>query len=106
MIAAIVIASVIAYFVVGWGLARRMLPRFIETVRAKHLKDWPSSNPDKYILSDAKEFATLMIFFWPAMLPGRAFSGSIQTLVEQSDPARLRKRIAELEKELGMGADR
>jgi len=98
-----VLVYLAAYFSIGWYLARRDLPRAWAAARKEYTKE-------KYVLARVKEDTTATLFFWPVVLPVRAFGGAVEKTAVEHDPRekdrRIReqeKRIAELERELGIG---
>lgn len=99
----IVLAGIAAYFVTGVVIARVQLPQ-----------SWAASRREWTYDDSAREgvmirFA-LTVLFWPAVVPFFMFTRWIRGAVDDGDPKRLqeenddlRHRIAELERELGVG---
>lgn len=107
----IFLACLAAYFGVGWRLAKWDMPRaWAGAIREN------SSSYDGEVYEDMARqsvaFQTMgTIILWPVMIPfWRLLVPAIKGAVEQGDPRALQReikardeRIAELEKELGLG---
>ena len=95
--------SVAAYVAAGWRLAVVQIPRMSEEAR----RDW--SIP-KSARSALRWRVAGWVLAWPIALAVSAFTGALDGAIAARDPQviaerelRLKARIAELERELGMG---
>ena len=85
------------YLVAGWRIAVRNLPR----AWAKTRGEWGTLGED-YIRGSVKTQTACMFLFWPVYLTVTATSDRLGRVVDAGDPVRLKARIAELERELGI----
>ncbi len=99
----IFLATVVAYFACGVYWAKRDLPRAVERAR----EDWHYENS---IRESVRIQTACMILFWPAVFMVRAFSSAVDAAASRVDPEKLKqeiaerdKKIAEMERELGIG---
>lgn len=108
MIAYLILASPVAYCVVGWYLARQELPRAWELAWLEH--EGSKHYWEKWRLDFVKGRLAVTFLFWPVVTPGRILSRRINDSLKESDPAEIKKKMVEqqryierLERELGMG---
>jgi hypothetical protein len=104
IIAACVVAYLVAYFWVGWALARRDLPNAWQRARKEY------AGLEYSTRSSVMEQTVAMALFWPLAIPIRRAHGFVTNAVEQGDPKVQAAKIAEqqayirqLERELGIG---
>lgn len=106
----ITLASIAAYFAVGWSLAKWDMPRVWTAARGEWSHD--SSARESVVMC-----SLLTLAFWPVRLPLVLLWRSISHAVDRNDPsvveADLRqqvddrdRRITQLERELGIGGRR
>lgn len=111
--AAITIAAVAAYLLLGWHLAVRDLPRLWQAARAAH------GDPDdrvtgglsqKHALAEVKACTVLMVLFWPARIPAVSLNSRLASMATDHDPREAERKVAEqadyirrLERELDIG---
>lgn len=93
----ITLSGATVYLAAGWRIAMRHLPRAWASARA----EWGICGED-YIRGSVKEQTAAMFLFWPVYLSVRAASARLGRVVDAGDPERLKARIAELERELGI----
>jgi hypothetical protein len=91
----IVLSCAALYLAAGWHIALRCLPRSWVNARAT----W--SDKDMIRVS-VKQQTAFMFLAWPAYLTIRVLSAQLGRVVDAGDPQKLKKRIAELERELGI----
>jgi hypothetical protein len=106
---AIVLASVSGYLWVGW---RFVGPRYIVRALEKHIREWPSLCRPQDLARERRNVQTeawLVMFIWPAAVliwlitrtfPMRAPLTSLEASRKAEAQA---ARIAELERQLGIG---
>lgn len=99
----IVAVAVGAYFAAGWRIAVNRLPKAWAIAR----REWSSEDT---IRGSVKEQTVCMTLSWPIYLTWCAVSDRLGEVTEHADPvslaAKIRERdarIAELERELGVG---
>lgn len=104
IIAAIAVASIAAYLFTGYRIAIRQLPQAWAIAR----QVW--SGDGTYTRGSVRQQTGCMIFFWPLILLGRRVRLRMDVLIDTGDPVALArkvaerdKRIAQLERELGIG---
>jgi hypothetical protein len=91
------------YHTLGWHLARRDLPNAWRRART----DWHSG---EVIKESVRAQTMCMILLWPVLAPARSLWGRFAQTVDATDPrererklAEREKRIAQLERQLGIG---
>jgi hypothetical protein len=92
----ITLSVIAAYLAAGWRIAMRSLPRAWSNAR----DEWGSC--EDFIRTSVKGQTICMFLFWPVYLSVRAVSDRLGGVIDAGDPERLKARIAELERELGI----
>jgi hypothetical protein len=103
LIPLLVVASLAAYFWIGWRQAVAGLPAAWDGAR----RAWDLDSNQRIFVRGRMITTTL---FWPLMLTGRAAIRKLDAIADAADPAALAARvreqdtrIAQLERELGIG---
>lgn len=98
----VVLTAIVAYFTIGWVLAKRDLPHAWERARDTYCMD-------DTVRSSVKEQTVCLTLFWPVLIPARKISRRLTVVVTYGDPAELKRQleereqhIARLERELGI----
>jgi hypothetical protein len=98
----IALSGAAVYLVAGWRIAVRNLPRAWEHARSEWGGGFDSQMQRDLIRSSVRGQVVAMILFWPVILTYLALSARLDRAVDAGDPVRLKARIAELERELGI----
>lgn len=98
----IVLGAVAAYLGIGYRAALWNVPGSWERAREMWSSDYNRRG-------DVRLSFLTMLFLWPARLPSLFLTGAVERAIDRGDPKRLqdelerrRRRIAELERELGL----
>ena len=83
------------YLAVGWRIAVRSLPRAWANARSHW--SFEDSARESVIVQ-----TVCMFLLWPVYLSIRTASARLGRVIDEGDPERLKDRIAELERELGI----
>ena len=94
----IALSGAAVYLAAGWRIAVRGLPR--AWANARH--EWGGGYGDDLVRTSVKGQTICMFLFWPVYLSVRAASARLGRVIDTGDPERLKARIAELERELGI----
>lgn len=99
-------AYLAVYFAIGWKLAIRDIPNARHRAAAEYDRDYYADLADFSV----KEQTICTVLFWPIAIPLRRFSSKLDRTIAHHDPVKLQaqiserdQRIAELERELGIG---
>jgi hypothetical protein len=105
----IVLGCIVAYFTIGWWIAKRDMPRSWEEARREHL-------PEDEARNDVMAMAAWTVLLWPLVAPAWLIFDALSSAVDKADPEtkalELKDReaavtvreseIARLERELGI----
>lgn len=109
----VVLVSIAAYLAVGGSLAIRTAPHRYQRSLTRYNARWPHSNNRGDAMRSAHAGSFGYLLAWPITAPVLGFMRATATAIEENDPQVLKrrateqtKRIAELERELGIGVNR